>query len=302
MSPVRQAEPFPSGSEVACTSICTDLFGRERSRTLNPVVDAMKRLILVTTCLLLTIPGGLTGQEAVTRWDPWEIQMERNELESLLGNLEAVVRSSAYSERLRLRARRDADEIRDRLRRGDFRVGDRMVLQVEQEPNLPDTLVVEPGPQVTLPVMGTISLAGVLRSEIEEHLTQELSRFINDPVVRARALVRVAVQGSVGQPGFYTMPADMLVSDLIMRIGGPAENANLEEIRIERGGQIVLEGSDLQNALIEGLTLDQLNLRAGDQIHVPAVAQRPWWNFPLRFGIPVATSLLLGVRVFTGGF
>jgi hypothetical protein len=54
-----------------------------------------------------------------------------------------------------------------------------------------------------------------------------------------------------------------------MAAGGPAANANTQELRIERGPQRIIDGQQLQDAMREGLTLDQLNLQAGDQIVMP---------------------------------
>ncbi len=159
--------------------------------------------------------------------------------------------------------------IRERLENGDFRAGDRVALFVQGEPNLPDTVLVEPGPQITLPLFGSISLAGVLRSEIQEHLTRELGKIIHDPVVRAQGLMRLSIQGSVGRPGFYVVPADVLVGDVLMIAGGLSGDAKLDKLRIERGSRRILEGEGMQEALLQGRTLDQLNLQAGDQIVLP---------------------------------
>lgn len=240
-----------------------------------------------------------SGQSGVT-WDPEGLQMTRADLEELLDQLQNVARSPAYGGELRERARRDIELIQDRLSRGDLRVGDRILLEVEGESQLPDTVPVEPGPAVTLPVMGRISLRGVLRSELEEHLTEELGQFIRDPTVRARALIRVSIQGNVGSPGFFTVPADMLVQEALMRAGGPTQSSDLEEIEIQRADRVLWSGSELRDAMIEGRTLDQLNVRAGDQIFVPVQEQNPWWRTALSWGVPVATSIFLGVRVARG--
>jgi polysaccharide export outer membrane protein len=165
--------------------------------------------------------------------------------------------------------RTDAEAIRGRLTNGDFRVGDRIALYVQGEPNLPDTVQVEPGPMIVLPLFGEIPLDGVLRAEISEHLTQAFSRYIRDPVVRASGLMRLSVQGAVGQPGFFTMPAEMLLGEALMVAGGPSSDADMDNLRIRRGTRLVLEGEALQEAVRQGLTLDQLNLQAGDEIVVP---------------------------------
>src|SRR5690606_33880635 len=90
-----------------------------------------------------------------------------------------------------------------------------------------------------------------------------------NPTVRAQPLIRLEVRGAVGVPGFYTLAADMLLSDVLMAAGGPGSNSGLERMKIVRGTTVVWSGSELNNALVEGLTLDQLSVRAGDRIEVP---------------------------------
>lgn len=231
-------------------------------------------------------------------WNPSGLTMDRESLQRLEDRFSEIAQSPAYSDPVRQRARRDAAAIDERLTQGDFRTGDRIVIDVEGEEQIPDTLFVESGPQVTFPVMGTISLAGVLRSELNEHLTEELARFIQEPIVRSRALMRLSILGSVGSPGFYNVPADVPLGDALMRAGGPTRDSAMEELRIESDGEIYLDGEELQNYLADGRTLDQLNLQAGDQIVLPQVDQSSWWTTPLRWGAVIASSLLLGVRVF----
>jgi protein involved in polysaccharide export with SLBB domain len=201
--------------------------------------------------------------------DPGRAVRTRADLERLLVEYDAAVASPAYSEGVKRSIRTEAQRVRERLERGDFNVGDRVYVFIQGESNYPDTVLVEPGPMVALEPFGQVSLAGVLRSELTDHLTQELARFIRMPVVRADALMRVAVLGGVGRPGFYTMPAETLLGDLLMTAGGPAPNANLEDLRIERAGIALYDEDVTQEALRAGLTLDQMNLEAGDQIVVP---------------------------------
>jgi protein involved in polysaccharide export with SLBB domain len=226
--------------------------------------------------LLLLVALGSTPHPAASQGlvgvDPGSSVRTRADLERLLREYEQALSSPAYSDAVKRGIRADAAQIRDRLDNGDFHVGDRIVLAVQGETNLPDTVAVESGPMITLPMFGEIPLAGVLRSELQEHLTTALGRFIRNPTVRANGLMRLAVVGTVNRPGFYTMPADMLLGEALMVAGGPTQASNLERLRIERGTVTLLEGEPLQEAIRSGLTLDQLNLQAGDQITVP---QRP---------------------------
>lgn len=220
------------------------------------------------TAALLALPGATTAQTSL-EWDPRGAELGRAEMQQLLERLEEAAASSGYSSTLRSRAAAEAAVVRTRLEEGDFQIGDRVVLRVEGEPQLSDTVAVGAGRTLQLPDLGPIPLTGVLRSELEEHLTAELGRYLQDPVVHASSLIRIAVLGSVGSQGFYTMPASALIEEALMRAGGPAGNAALNRAHILRGDQVIWQGDALQDAIRMGRTLDQLSLRAGDRIMVP---------------------------------
>jgi protein involved in polysaccharide export with SLBB domain len=259
----------------------------------------MIRSILGATVCLMVLAGSAYAQQPAL-FSASGLKMERAELEELLRyNEEASSNTSTYSGSTKDKARRDAAAIRDRLTNGDFELGDRILLQIQGEDSIPDSVIVENGPKITIPKMGEISLAGVLRSELETHLTKELGRYLTRPQVRAVALIRTGIMGSVGSPGYYTLPADMLLTEAVMFAGGPGAGSDMEKIRIERTGRVLWEGDELQEVLADGRTLDQLNLRAGDQIFVPAV---PPGGSKLmqaaKWGLPIVASLVFGVTIF----
>jgi hypothetical protein len=196
-------------------------------------------------------------------------QVTRQELQDLLVLHERSVESPAYSETLRTRSRVAAGLIRERLQRGDFQVGDRVELSIEGQPSLTDTFVVTEGPVLRLPLIREVSLAGVLRSELETHMRTEVGKFMDDPQVRAIALTRLSIIGAVPRPGFYTAPSEALVSDALMLAGGPGGGARVDAITIERMGQRLWSVDEVKLAIIEGRTLDQLDIRDGDRIRIP---------------------------------
>ena len=208
----------------------------------------------------------------------------RAELEQQLRELESSLASGGLSAEERQRVSVDAATVRERLEYGDFRLGDRILFSVQGEADLPDTLIVAPGLIVEIPPLGEVSVQGVLRSEIRSHLTDEVSRFIREPVVRANGLMRVSVLGAVGNPGFFSMPAETVLGDAIMVAGGPGANANLEAVQIRRGATLLMEDEAVSEAFRQGMTLDQLNLQAGDQIQVPP-----------RRGVLATLSIVTGV-------
>ena len=106
--------------------------------------------------------------------------------------------------------------------------------------------------------------------------------------------MRLSVQGAVARPGFYVEPADMLVSQALMVAGGPAQNAELDGLRIERGIETLLEGDQLQEELRLGSTLDQLNLQAGDQLLLPlGTPGGVWGRIGLFAGVLTSVTLLI---------
>jgi protein involved in polysaccharide export with SLBB domain len=284
----------------------------------------MRAWILLSLGLLLA--PGVAAQSA----DPFISsgrEMSRADLQAYLDNLEQTILDDSQGESLREQARARAELIRQRLEAGDFRVGDRIQVQVSGEnwtnqspgavppprPVAPQpgmaavptgqgsvgvTFAVQSGPSVKLPNIPDISLRGVLRSELEEYLTEQLSQYIRDPQVSAQSLIRVSIFGSVGAPGFYYPGAEQNVGDVIMMAGGPAADANYEEIRIKRGDDQLWGGDELQAVMAEGRTLDQLNFLAGDIIEVPQRAANNMWVEVGRIALIVGSTLLLGIRVF----
>ena len=86
--------------------------------------------------------------------------------------------------------------------------------------------------------------------------------------VQTSSLIRLAVLGEVTRPGFYAVGADVLVTDVIMLAGGPNSEADLRKVSVRRGTREVWTSDRIHTAMTQGTTLDQLNLRAGDEIVV----------------------------------
>ncbi len=258
----------------------------------------MSRLSIVALTAVL-IAGAVHPAELSAQQDPWQIPgvgATRDTLEQLATFFENGARSQAYSPVLREKARGEAAIVRRRLQQGDFRVGDRVVMVVEGELQLTDTFVVTAGPAIELPVVGAISLRGVLRTELQPYLTQQLSRFVAQPDVRARTYVRLTFAGEILQPGYHMLPIETPLPDAIMSVGGPTTAANLHKLKVRRADGTVLEGKELELALALGETLDALQLREGDSIEVP---RRPVFTFGqiISYTAAVTSIIILVDRV-----
>ncbi|MEP6990028.1 MAG: hypothetical protein ABJA80_03790, partial [bacterium] len=123
----------------------------------------------------------------------------------------------------------EAARIRLRLRNGDFEVGDRVIVTLEgATAQRSDTLTVQADRVLRLdqPV-GDLNLKGVLRSELPDSVQGRVSRFLKNVVVHVVPLVRISISGAVRAPGFYYVRADLPLSDVIMRNGGPDQSSDL---------------------------------------------------------------------------
>lgn len=239
--------------------------------------------------------AALAASAASLRAQAFGLGAPRLELEARAEQLEQMAASTAEPAAARAEAGRGAALIRRRLSEGDFKVGDRILLVVEGEPSLSDTFTVGLGAALTLPGIGALSLAGVLRSELQTYLTARLGQHLRDPVVEARAYVRLSIQGAVARPGFYGVPAAALLSDALMAAGGTTAEADIGKLRIERGGRRVWEGKALQQAIAGGKTIDEAGLVAGDQYVMPRRGGRSAVDV-LRFG---GYLLTIPVTIYT---
>jgi hypothetical protein len=209
--------------------------------------------------------------------------------------------TSRYETRQQLEAQAAAAEkahrtseawlLRQRLQNGDFQESDRIVVVMQNTPTPADTYTVRAGRVLILPRFGEVSLAGVLRSEVADRISTYVSRFLRDSTVRATPLVRIGVLGRVGRPGYYNAGADVILSDVLMMAGGPAPDADLRKVVIRRGSDVIWNEENTRTALADGLTLDRLHLRAGDEIEVGVQKQFSWMSI---------LSVVSGVVVLLG--
>lgn len=253
----------------------------------------MQRLLLVAALTLSIGAASALAQQTAPPATPAGPE-SRSDLEERATRLEQEAASESNGDE-RASKLAEAELIRSRLRDGDFRVGDRIVVAVDSgiagTTAQPDSFTVREGRMIEFPGLPPITLAGVLHSEIDEYLTQQLGRYFRNPSVHAYPLLRIAVYGPVGNPGFYSLPADVLLSDAIMNAGGPAATAKMEETVVKRGEREVIDERAVQRALVYGYTLSQMNLRDGDAIHVGGGSTRNWTNVLRAVSVGVGLAL-----------
>jgi len=257
----------------------------------------LPRLTIFWLAASLLTPVPSVAQQppvAITYGDGRRAQATRAELEASLVDIDKVVASPGYSARLRDARQREAELIRERLTEGDLQVGDQLQLTVLGEAQFTGIFLIGAGRVLTLPGIGDIPLRGVLRAEAEEYLVKELRKQIRDPQVQVQTNIRLLITGAVGKPGFYQVPADIMPTDAIMvAAGGFAQGADPNRTSVRRRGQEIWSREAFQDALLRGLTLDQLNLRTNDEILVQAKAGSPLQTIMVGLGAISSAAWLL---------
>lgn len=261
--------------------------GRVETEKRGGVADRIERwqgvLWLVTLAIfLLGCPGLAGAQESDADRRPLAT---RAELEALWGRIKPEQRGFA-----------EAVALRERLDQGDFQVGDRVILRVVGDSLLSNTFTVTANRALDLPNIGEVSLTGVLRSELESHLRGVISRYIRSVDFHAESLIRIAVLGQVARPGFYNLPAVALLGDVFTEAGGLTTGSDLAKTEIRRGGGTFIAREQLQRAITDGRTLDQLNMHSGDEIQVASKSQASATSVVLLVGA-IAGALLSIVAV-----
>lgn len=195
----------------------------------------------------------------------------------------------------------EAFALRRRLRDGDFEVGDRihLILQIGTGTTLTgltqsDTVVVEAGRKIILgqPV-GDIDLTGVLFPELTPTIAARVSKYFRAVTVRATPLVRLSIAGAVGRAGFFYFPSDAPLGDLIMKSGGQSPNADMMHSEIRRGSTVIWNAADIRTALTDGLTIQSLGLRPGDELMIAEKKNGRSWILPaFQIGATILTLLV----------
>ena len=190
-----------------------------------------------------------------------------------------------------------AAAIRQRLRDGDFQVGDRVVVTVVANDSHTDTLVVRSRRALELPArLGklTVPLAGVLRSELEQRVASEILKYVRATQIVVTPLIRVGILGEVARPGYFAFASDLPITDAIMGAGGPSTTADLDRSVVRRGNQEYRSAKDTRQAIASGLTLDQFGLRPGDEL---VVGRRREYISPAILGVVGAAASLVTIFV-----
>lgn len=127
---------------------------------------------------------------------------------------------------------------------------------------------------ITVPLLGKVSLEGLTLEEAQERIRFGLNRFIIDPRVIltliSRRPVQVTITGEVVRPGFYPLSQPSLSTALLIS-GGTTQQADLRRVLVRRtliDGSAIEKEIDLFSPLKNSDPIPDLRLENGDVVIV----------------------------------
>ncbi len=127
--------------------------------------------------------------------------------------------------------------------------------------------------EIDFPGLGPISVAGQSFHELKQALTVRVSeQMIGNKISVSMGTLRtipVFVLGDAYQPGAYNVNSLTTVSQALIAAGGIDTVGTLRNIEVKRHGKLV-ERFDLYQMLLNGNSKQDIRLRAGDVVFIPA--------------------------------
>jgi polysaccharide export outer membrane protein len=124
----------------------------------------------------------------------------------------------------------------------DYRVGPNDLLDIEVL-NLDKggrrTVRVNAGGVITLPLIGSVVVAGLTQQQVERHIAHLYGeKYLQDPQVsvfiKEFTTERIAIDGAIAKPGIYPLVGQMTLLRALALAGGFGQIANIREVKVFR--------------------------------------------------------------------
>lgn len=164
--------------------------------------------------------------------------------------------------------------IENSSRKDAIKPGDQIQITVWGYPEFNTTTTVKDYGSVTIPLIGEVVAAGMGEKEFTNTIKERLSQYVKgEPKVTISHIElnkRVSVMGAVNKQDNYPVISDVSLVEIIAAAGGPAENADMRNVKIFRKGRRndVIE-VDLTQQLQTGDLEDIPRVKPGDTVFVP---------------------------------
>lgn len=149
---------------------------------------------------------------------------------------------------------------------------DELRVRIWGQVNFSGNLRVDRSGNIYLPQVGTILVAGLPFSSLDQRLRSAVSKLYRNfdlsvDIGRIRS-IQVYVSGQARRPGAYTISSLSSLVDALFASGGPSPQGSLRHILLKRQGQTVTD-FDLYALLIHGDKSKDVRLLPEDVIYIP---------------------------------
>jgi protein involved in polysaccharide export with SLBB domain len=138
-------------------------------------------------------------------------------------------------------------------------------------------LTVDRNGQITIPKVGTVTVAGVRTAQLNAVLKRAIGRnftgFDASASLSKLRSIQIYVVGQAKRPGAYTVSSTSTLVNALFASGGPGSNGSMRKVELRRRG--VLVGTvDLYSFITNGTAHGDRNVLPGDVIVIPPAGPR----------------------------
>ena len=167
--------------------------------------------------------------------------------------------------------------------------GDNIKIDVYDVPQLSAEYQIPAGGAIQMPIIGSISLQGLTLEQAAQVITRAYSRIVKKPLVtislQAARPLNIWLSGEISRPGSYLLPLANgggtrpsvqfpTIAQALEKAGGIRASADIRRVIVRRRlkvNQQITITYNLWDNLQTGQTTQDMTLRDGDQILVPAL-------------------------------
>lgn len=157
----------------------------------------------------------------------------------------------------------------------DYIIGpeDELRVRIWGQINYSGNIRVDRSGDIYLPQIGSVSVAGLQFSALDQHLRAAVGRIYRNfdlsvDMGHIRS-IQIYVTGQAQRPGVYTVSSLSSLVDALFASGGPSPQGSLRHILLNRGGK-TLTDFDLYALLIHGDKSKDVRLQAEDVLYFPS--------------------------------
>ncbi|SKB98223.1 polysaccharide export outer membrane protein [Parapedobacter luteus] len=134
----------------------------------------------------------------------------------------------------------------------------------------PAGYLVDKDGQITMPMLGTFSVAGLTTSEVRKQVTEAASKYFKNPTVQVRfANFKITVIGEVSRPATYTVPSEKVtLLDALGMAGDLTIYGKRDNVLLIRDNEGQKEFVRLNLTSYESLNSPYFYLKQNDVIYV----------------------------------